>query len=1620
MRLPGLVPISILAALPFVSASQTLLESPTVLSTTLVTALSNDPDYTLLLRLLQRARLIPTLNRLNGSTLFAPTNDAIERHRSSNSLWHAALMDDAAPLQDNIQEKLRQELFYHLLNYTLPSLPTASDPEVHLTLHFPRKPLDPPTHEPPPSPPWMPVPGGTLGGKPQRIRIASRDGGAYIGVDGFGVGGAKVVKGQVDAGNGLLLGIGDVLQVPPDLATVVSGHSSVSYFNKIITDDIVKVLNSTANVTIFLPVDSAWDSLHPIERLYLESEFATDDLLRILEMHAVVSKGVKWSEHFDPGINLTTIDGSKIEVISSPEKTMISDATLIEPDIYASNGVLHTVSDLLIPEGALQLTPEKYLLALNCTSFVSLIHSVNLTSLINDASTQYTILAPKDDIIGMFGDDELPEKGSEELKKLLQYHFIPGKWTPKKLKDRMLLETALTEAGLDGGRQVLSVEVSGSKKNDAEDRSVRFGGAGVIGDVVEVDNTLIYFVSRTLTPPVDALQTALPSLELSSFLAAVFSTSLGDFLKTTPRTTILIPHNDAFKRLGMLVSDHLLAPSSKTDLERVITHHIIDGVEYAQTLQNGSQKTFGTLQGTDVHVERHANGSVMVLASGGWAGMRAELLPKDMLTQTGVVHELSDIMIPRSVNLTVGKLMKAAKGSTMATMVVKAGMDWILDGTPPPEGSEWADKGLNGVGWTVLCPTDDSFKKYNLTELYADDETLRAIVSQHLIPTPRPTSSESLSTLDILNNNLPLALDDLATYSTLLSPISAYGDIIVRALDSDSDLTYLVGIKGARGTDGRADWARVLSWGRSTTGGGSGGVIQIDRLLVPYRAPWWVEYGAPVGVGAFGVTMICLFFWVVNIFWRKDTTEATYEPLGGFGEEVRQSSSAADSVKSFVCGGFGGIAAVLVGHPFDLTKTRIQTAAPGVYSSAMDVVRKTLARDGVTGMYRGMVPPLLGVTPIFAVSFWAYDMSKILILKMTPNRTSTELSIPELAAAGFMSAIPTTLVTAPVERAKVILQIQGQGGSDAKYKGVTDVVKHLYKEGGIRSVFRGSFATVLRDGPGSAAYFAAYEVTKKALTPAGASPSELNLGAVIMAGGTAGVAMWAVAIPPDVLKSRIQSAPTGTYSGFLDCARKTIAADGVAALWRGLGPAMARAFPANAATFLGVEASRKLLDSIYGSSSRGRWSFPTSSARSRGWMDVTAISRNLAHFEKWSAYQGCDQAAYGDLPDAMKVDVAEVFGVDARLPLSWFRFLSAFGSTEMLAFIQAAYDGSPDLFSDDLSFAESKHLFADLSIVFSAWSKLNWMLKSKEKWSEADYVSNVYNVFRNPAIRQSTHRAQCTLSLPQPLPHLKVSPKSARVLNTKTAVPDSIIFIPAAQIRSLSQSSKSPYKILKSHPSIPNTGSESSFRFQSTPCAQLPDTPGFEFVSSVWEDKKPVHNLLEDAYRQNRMGCASVLRHLESMKVKCPVFGLVWAHGVVRAHVDWLVDGKKHPVQKPAKVILSAPYPGPRDKKDNGLFHEWHLSRPSDILQVYFLIRNIDEWTIGKFRQRVSDGVHEFAKAVVDDKENFTPWKRIGDLLVPIVLSDVKEENVILSTSAASSAASPPKTKTKTRRRRVE
>jgi solute carrier family 25 carnitine/acylcarnitine transporter 20/29 len=52
-----------------------------------------------------------------------------------------------------------------------------------------------------------------------------------------------------------------------------------------------------------------------------------------------------------------------------------------------------------------------------------------------------------------------------------------------------------------------------------------------------------------------------------------------------------------------------------------------------------------------------------------------------------------------------------------------------------------------------------------------------------------------------------------------------------------------------------------------------------------------------------------------------------------------------------------------------------------------------------------------------------YDLGKRIVYAATPDRTSQTLSIRELAFAGGFSAVPATLVAAPAERVKVLLQV---------------------------------------------------------------------------------------------------------------------------------------------------------------------------------------------------------------------------------------------------------------------------------------------------------------------------------------------------------------------------------------------------------------------------------------------------------------------------------------------------------------------------------------------------------------------------------------------------------------------
>lgn len=283
-------------------------------------------------------------------------------------------------------------------------------------------------------------------------------------------------------------------------------------------------------------------------------------------------------------------------------------------------------------------------------------------------------------------------------------------------------------------------------------------------------------------------------------------------------------------------------------------------------------------------------------------------------------------------------------------------------------------------------------------------------------------------------------------------------------------------------------------------------------------------------------------------------------------------------VEYFFCGGFGGICTVLVGHPLDTIKVRLQTqpivkaGEVPLYTGTLDCFKKTVQNEGFRGLYKGMGAPLVGVAPIFAISFMGYGVGKQLFTPSEGRHTYKDYFL-----AGAFSGIFTTLIMAPGERIKCLLQIQQGAGAPKVYDGPVDVVKKLYKQGGIASIYRGSAATLLRDVPASGMYFLTYEAIKDYITNDGATePSILG---TICAGGAAGIANWLIGMPPDVLKSRLQTAPEGTYpNGIRDVFRNLIKTEGPLALYKGITPVLLRAFPANAACFVGFEMCKQFIN----------------------------------------------------------------------------------------------------------------------------------------------------------------------------------------------------------------------------------------------------------------------------------------------------------------------------------------------------------------------------------------------------------------------------------------------------------
>eukprot|EP00730_Choanoeca_flexa_P010765 TRINITY_DN20964_c0_g1_i1.p1 TRINITY_DN20964_c0_g1~~TRINITY_DN20964_c0_g1_i1.p1 ORF type:complete len:292 (+),score=11.13 TRINITY_DN20964_c0_g1_i1:55-930(+) len=290
----------------------------------------------------------------------------------------------------------------------------------------------------------------------------------------------------------------------------------------------------------------------------------------------------------------------------------------------------------------------------------------------------------------------------------------------------------------------------------------------------------------------------------------------------------------------------------------------------------------------------------------------------------------------------------------------------------------------------------------------------------------------------------------------------------------------------------------------------------------------------------------------------------------------------AENLNDFVAGYAGGVAGLVVGQPFDIVKVRQQTTPAGKPTpSLLSVMRQIARQEGIFSFFRGIGPPLLGVGGINAVLFTTYGATSRWLSPNLEDRNKIPMSTVFVSgAAGGLAcctiSIPTELLKCRVQIAKSQAQVAA-GGTSTWLE-----FKKLVRTHGIRSLFRGSAVTALRDCPSFGAYFVIYEWWRRRIAPANDAD---NMTAAVFAGsvvsgGLAGVLSWLLVYPLDVVKTHLQAQDFANprYKGMVDCARQLVRGHGYGVFVKGMNSCLVRAFPLNGMTFAVYELCMWLLN----------------------------------------------------------------------------------------------------------------------------------------------------------------------------------------------------------------------------------------------------------------------------------------------------------------------------------------------------------------------------------------------------------------------------------------------------------
>jgi transforming growth factor-beta-induced protein len=378
-----------------------------------------------------------------------------------------------------------------------------------------------------------------------------------------------------------------------------------------------EALRGSGPFTVFAPVNDAFAALGDEVLANLLDPANLDLLATILTYHVVPGAVVEAGQLSD-GQTLRTIQGDDLTIELGGGSVTVNGANVITADIQATNGVIHLIDGVLVPEldvvETALVTPQTQTLA-------AALAAADLTPVLGGLGP-FTVFAPVNEAfeaLGTEGLDVLLDPANRPLlQKILTYHVVYGDVRAGDLEDGLKVET------VEGSE--ITFDLSGA--------TPRVNGANILATDIVAGNGVIHLIDGVLTDNLDLVDQAMIN-GFSTLVGAVQGAGLEETLRGDnggSGFTVFAPTNAAFAALASLPSGDALVD--------VLTYHVVGAEVLSTDLSDGQVVT--TVQGGQLLMSLTGDGVGITDAS----GQTIKVLLTDVPAANGVIHVIDGVMLP--------------------------------------------------------------------------------------------------------------------------------------------------------------------------------------------------------------------------------------------------------------------------------------------------------------------------------------------------------------------------------------------------------------------------------------------------------------------------------------------------------------------------------------------------------------------------------------------------------------------------------------------------------------------------------------------------------------------------------------------------------------------------------------------------------------------------------------------------------------------------------------------------------------------------------------------------------------------------------------------------------------